>query len=105
MSNHGIYDQELPPELKRLLEKSLISRPDAMRLLYPDRAALGATGRFPLGKLTSDDEGELKFALAADPQTKTIIFDFGKPIAWFAMPRSDAEALLQLLQEKIKELS
>jgi hypothetical protein len=43
---------------------------EAMRLLDQGTKKIGATGRFPLGKLTPADKGELRFAVAADPSTK-----------------------------------
>ena len=50
---------------------------------------LGATGRFPEGKITPDDEGELRFAVSqlSDGQ---IHIDFGKPVAWLTLPREVA---------------
>ena len=91
LSNHS-QDDDLPDFLReKLLPESL-------------RKQLGATGRFPLGKLTPDDEGEIQFAVAADPQTKTVILDFGKPIVWLGLPRGDAKKLAEMLMEKIKEL-
>lgn len=51
-----------------------------------DKLGLGATGKFPAGKLGPDDEGELRFGIARDPATGLIHFDFGKPVAWFAVP-------------------
>lgn len=58
----------------------------------------------PLGADTRSDEGELKFALAADPQTQTIIINFGTPVQWFAMPRDDARKLATLILERLEEL-
>lgn len=44
---------------------------------------LGATGQFPEGKLTSHDEGELRFAVGIALGQVTI--DFGKSVAWIGM--------------------
>jgi hypothetical protein len=44
---------------------------------------LGATGKFPQGKLNEDDEGELTFGIANDG--KLVHVDFGKPVHWFAV--------------------
>ncbi len=43
---------------------------------------LGATGNFPEGKLTKDDQGELAIGLSVD-QGKLVI-NFGKPVHWLA---------------------
>lgn len=48
----------------------------------------GPTGEFPQGKLNPTDEGELKMAISHDE--KLVRIDFGKPTAWFAMPKSQA---------------
>lgn len=50
---------------------------------------LGATGDFPLGKLNADDEGALQIAIGRDEKTN-VVLNFGKPIAWVAMPPQDA---------------
>lgn len=61
---------------------------------------LGATGRFPDGKLNDDDEGELRTLITTEGNN--VIIDFGKPVAWLALPREDAIALGMLLIEKAK---
>lgn len=112
MSNHGKDPHALPDDLQQHFldrwkqdgETELSRLADIRRLTYPDREGLGETGRFLLGKMTPEDQGETRFAIAADPQTKTIIFDFGKPVTWLAMPRADVEQLITLLTKKIKEL-
>lgn len=104
MSNHGYDDNELPDFLREQLRVTQVSPQEAMRMLYQGKEKLGATGRFPLGKLTPDDEGEIQFAVAADPQTRTVILDFGKPVVWIGIPREDAQKLAEMLMEKVKEL-
>jgi hypothetical protein len=49
---------------------------------------LGATGEFPEGKLTPNDEGEIKIAVGIE-QNKVVIH-FGKEIAWIGFGRSEA---------------
>ena len=49
---------------------------------------LGPTGKFPEGKLNENDEGELKLMISHDEQNLRL--DFGKPIAWCAMPKAQA---------------
>jgi hypothetical protein len=51
---------------------------------------LGATGKFPEGKLNDDDEGELQASIRTEG--KNVIIDFGKPVAWLALPKEDAIA-------------
>jgi len=45
---------------------------------------LGATGRFPEGKIHASDEGELSFAVGA--KEGNVIVEFGKPVAWIGLP-------------------
>ena len=49
---------------------------------------LGATGKFPQGKLNQDDEGELRLAVSSAGDLVRI--DFGKAITWLAMPPDEA---------------
>lgn len=64
-----------------------------------NEAHLGATGRFPGGKLNSDDEGELKMGLSHDPRQQVVVLNFGKPVEWIGLPpvlaRELANGLLQ----------
>jgi hypothetical protein len=61
---------------------------------------LGATGNFPEGKLTKADEGEIQFAIAADPGARKVLVDFGQPVAWLGMNPDQARGLADMLREK-----
>jgi hypothetical protein len=61
---------------------------------------LGATGRFPYGQADETDEGELQFAITADPANGIVRVAFGKPIAWLGLPSSIARVLAAALIEK-----
>ncbi len=39
---------------------------------------LGATGRHPLGRVTEDDEGEIRIGIAV--HSGRVLLDFGKPV-------------------------
>ena len=67
------------------------------------RLKLGATGRFPYGKVDEPDEGELVIAVAADPAQGIVRIAFGKPVAWVSMPSAQARLLAQMLIEKAAE--
>lgn len=58
---------------------------------------MGATGRFPQGVLNEDDEGELRMGVARDPKTGLVNINFGKPVAWFALPPENAIALARTI--------
>lgn len=96
MSNH-FSDSNLIPDayLKTIQAKLADSR---------EQHALGATGRFPDGKLGDYDEGEIAFAIAADPNAKKVLIDFGKPVAFLGMTKAQAIELGQLLIRRAGEI-
>lgn len=65
---------------------------------------LGATGRFPYGRLEASDEGELRVAIAADVRNGVVRVEFGKPIAWFALPSGLAREWARALLEKADDV-
>jgi hypothetical protein len=62
---------------------------------------LGATGKFPRGKFGQDDEGELRMAVGV--KDKTVMLDFGKPVAWLGLDADTAERLGKSLIDKAAE--
>ena len=52
---------------------------------------LGPTGQYPDGKLSEDDDGELRFALAHDPSKDIVVMSFGVPVNWLGVPAPIAE--------------
>lgn len=91
MPHHG-------SEMPEYLRKKIIASLDEIN------PVLGATGKYPQGKINEHDEGELQFAVAVDPNSKTVIINFGKPTAWIGFDRATALSLAQLLVEKANEL-
>jgi hypothetical protein len=57
---------------------------------------LGATGKFPLGSLGPDDEGELNMSVSHDSEGN-VHMNFGKSIVWFALPSEQAIELARIL--------
>lgn len=94
MSNH-YSDPSLVPD-------GLIG--DLRRRLETAPAGLGATGRYPEGKLSEHDEGEIAFAVAADPKLKKVLIDFGKPVAFLGMNKTQAIELGQMLIDKAGQI-
>jgi len=70
----------------------------------PMSAPFGGTGRFPLGKLSQSDEGEIQFGVAADPVKNKVVLNFGQPTAWIGFDAEQAEQLAESLLSKAKEL-
>jgi hypothetical protein len=65
---------------------------------------LGATGQFPSGKLNPSDEGQLQYGIGRNKENNKVIMDFGKPIAWLALNRSDAFTMGKALMKHAKKL-
>ena len=61
----------------------------------PEPSNLGATGRFPQGKLHPTDEGEIQFAVGSGKGK--VLLDFGKPITWLGLDPAAARQLGQAL--------
>ena len=66
-------------------------------------SAIGPTGEFPEGKLSSDDEGELTIAITV--WRGQVRLDFGAPTAWLAMPPALALRIGRTLIQRAIEAS
>lgn len=66
------------------------------------RLKLGATGKFPEGKLNENDQGELRAALIVNQGRLVLLF--GKPVEFLAMTKEQAIAMGQGLIKKAQEL-
>jgi hypothetical protein len=56
----------------------------------------GPTGKFPHGRLGPHDEGELQMGVTHD-SVGNVRFNFGKRIAWFALPPEHAINFARLI--------
>jgi len=63
---------------------------------------LGATGRFPGGKLDESDEGELAFEVVAY-QGKVVI-NFNKSVHWLGMDAEQARLLARSLMSRATQV-
>jgi len=59
-------------------------------------APLGGVGTFSDGKLNEEDEGDVRLALTSSGDGLVRI-DFGKPVAWLALPSEQARQLANTL--------
>lgn len=64
---------------------------------------LGATGKFPEGKINQDDEGELQLGIKIIDGR--IVINFGKPVAWLGFPGDLAYKLANKLTELADSLT
>lgn len=62
---------------------------------------LGATGNFPDGKITNDDEGEIRIGITT--KDDTVVLDFGKPVAWIGFTKEQAKEIGELLIKRSQE--
>jgi len=65
---------------------------------------LGATGQYPHGQYNAHDEGEIRFAVAADTRAQRVLVDFGKPVHSLGLTGEQASELADLLHTKALEL-
>lgn len=71
---------------------------DILRALSAQsRPPLGATGRFPLGKLVPEDEGEIAIGFAHTDGK--VVIDFGKPAAWIGFTPEQADEIADTLRK------
>jgi hypothetical protein len=102
MGHHSSNSFDDDPRLRELFGE--IPERDPRELLRQFQQPFGATGRFPMGKLTETDEGEIAFGVAADKASGKVIINFGKPTAWVGMDREQALALAESLRQKADDL-
>lgn len=62
---------------------------------------LGPTGKFPLGKLNDEDEGELRLAVGV--KDKNVLIAFGKAVSWLGLPPDDARQLAVFIMNRANE--
>jgi hypothetical protein len=105
---------EMDPEAHARLADLVEQRNDQRQQLYdaftkppaPDELAtltkLGATGRFPDGKVTAGDEGEIVFNVIPDMEKRLVFVDFGKPVHLLGLTDAQAVELGTLLLEKAR---
>ena len=65
---------------------------------------LGATGRFPQGKLCNEDEGEIKIGITCDISTATVMIAFGKPVEMIGFTADQAVDLANLILARADEV-
>lgn len=83
---HHSRDDEMVRELAKQLKESL---------------SLGATRRFPDGKMHWSDEGELRLAIFA--HEGKVVINFGSPVSWIGFDAEQAEAIAASLIARAEE--
>ncbi len=62
------------------------------------KSFFGPTGKFPDGKLSHDDDGELQFGVARSPDGNVHV-NFGVAVRWIALPPAIAIDFARALLE------
>lgn len=103
MSNHSsVPNDEIREACENLFSGNQPTGEEFAKMI--DSASdLGATGKFPEGKLTEEDEGEIQFGVTT--KDEKVIIHFGKPIAWIGMTRQQAEDFGRLLIDRARGIS
>jgi len=108
MAHHG---SEIPNDLMKNLDKSdmkekLFDLEQKLDVPFKDRfhnkEDIGATGKFPEGKLNKTDEGEIRFAVAIE-NNKVVLY-FGKPVAWLGCTKQQAMDIAKTIINKAQTL-
>jgi hypothetical protein len=96
--HHRAADES--PESKAFRERDQA----ALRQRFLDQLDGTAKRQYSAGRMGHDDDGDLSFAIAADPKKQVIIMRFGKPVEWIGFGVEDAERLIESLTLRISEL-
>ena len=91
MAHHGKQDDAALRAMLESLETTDIS----------DR--LGPTDRFPEGKLSESDEGELQFAVGVEKGK--VVIHFGEPTMWIGLTPQQAADLAASIIQKARTIS
>ena len=92
MSHHSSKpDEEMSDFMKDMLNE--ITPETIENLTRPIN--LGPTGKFPDGKLTEADEGEIEFSIFG--KDGKVVIEFGSPVHWVGMTPPQAAAVAEAL--------
>ena len=109
MAHHGEtpfnYSMD-PEEFKASNESAFNDKGDLHHHLgqVNQTPGMGATNKFPQGKLQVDDDGELGFAVAVF-ESKVIMSFGNKPVSWIGLDKEQAKNLAELILKKVAVLS
>lgn len=62
---------------------------------------LGATGKYPDGKLNDDDQGEIKIGVTV--KDNKVVLAFGKHVEWIGFTREQAIQIGQTLIDRARQ--
>lgn len=88
-----LFTQQIPEPFKSAAEANETARALASAAT---EQGLGATGKFPEGKATPTDEGEIKFLIGH--KGGVVVLEFGKSVRWVGMNPDQALELASSLR-------
>lgn len=71
---------------------------------FANQVAGTAKRKYPSGRIGGEDDGELALMVAADTAKGIVRIEFGKPVAWLAMPPEEAIAFANLIRKHADNL-
>lgn len=95
MGHHGTqapYSEMNEEQMKKIMEGFKEKIP---QLNMADQLNLGPTGKFPMGHLNQDDEGEIRIGITSS--NGKVVIDFGKPIHWIGFSPEQAKQIAETL--------
>ena len=100
MAHHGPNSEFLRPLEEKLIEDA--EKPDETDFSkFIPGGDLGATGRYPEGKLREDDEGEISIGITV--YEGKVIMDFGDDMGWVGFTPEQSRHIASTLQRGAKQ--
>lgn len=97
-SRDDVEAKRFVDEFLKEAEKPKIDKLEHLVQLVSEEMKLGATGEFPEGKLTRQDEGEIRIAVTATDGK--VVLAFGSPVTWLGFSPKQARSLAELLRQR-----
>ena len=98
MSHHGKDTNDL----KRMLLEGVAEQKQRSSALDQLFGKLGATGQFPEGLMSRNDEGALQMAVIGTEGK--VVLAFGKEVAWIGFNPAQARDIAKMLVEKADDV-
>lgn len=97
-AEHDLVREQLAREPSKSEQDAMAAEVRKLRrALHDTTNFVGSTGVFPEGKLTKQDEGEIRFRVGSE--NDKVVLDFGTPVHWVGMsPKQAAEMASSLLK-------
>ena len=100
MSNHASESE--PGPLSEHLRKAMEDKNSLLSKLVKAEK-LGATGKFPEGKLSENDEGEIRLAVTI--YKNEVVLSFGKAVEWVGFTPELAHRIADTIHRKADEIA